>query len=126
VPTGYATPDEKTWVLLAHFGAIAGILIGGGIFGWLPPLIAMLTKGNESPTVRAHAVEALNHQLTWAIAFLAVTILGICGSLIIIGVFLFFLLPFIALVPLVFAIIAGVKANNGEFYRYPATVRMVK
>jgi uncharacterized Tic20 family protein len=27
---------------------------------------------------------------------------------------------------IVFAVIAGVKASNGEFYRYPVCIRMIK
>src|SRR5262252_1669161 len=39
-PPGYATADEKNWALIAHFGGAAGVLIGGGILGWVAPLIA--------------------------------------------------------------------------------------
>ena len=32
----------------------------------------------------------------------------------------------IGLVDLIFAIIAGIKASNGEMYRYPLTIRFIK
>jgi uncharacterized Tic20 family protein len=117
-PPGYANSDEKTWALIAHFG---------GIFFWfIPSLIALLVKGNESPTVRAHAVEALNFQITWSVISVAGTILGFCGSFIIIGA-VFFIVPFIAWVMIiVFGIIAGLKANEGQLYRYPMSFRAVK
>src|SRR5262245_20339273 len=60
---GYANSDEKTWALVAHFGGAAGAFLGAGGGGWIAPLIALVVKGNESPTVRAHAVAALNFQL---------------------------------------------------------------
>ena len=64
---GYANTEDKTWALVAHFGGAVGTLVSGGPLGFIAPLIAMLAKGNESPTVRAHAVAALNFQLTWSI-----------------------------------------------------------
>jgi uncharacterized protein len=110
---GYANNDEKTWALIAHFG---GILVG-----FIAPLVALLAKGNESPTVRAHAVEALNFQITWGILTVVASIVAVCTF----GV-LFFLPMITWLVVVIFSIIAGMKANEGVVYRYPMTWRMVK
>jgi uncharacterized Tic20 family protein len=111
-PAGFATNDEKTWALLAHFGGI--------IIGFIAPLITLLAKGNESPTVRAHSVEALNFQITWGIATIVASVLATCT----IGI-LFFLPIITWIVVIVFSIIAGLKANEGELYRYPMTWRVV-
>src|SRR5687768_8905229 len=70
-PPGYANSDEKTWALVAHFG---------GIVGFVPALIVFLVKGQESPTVRAHAVTALNFQILVSAAFVILTMLGFCGG----------------------------------------------
>ena len=32
----------------------------------------------------------------------------------------------LGIVDLIFTIIAAIKANNGEYYRYPITIRMLK
>jgi uncharacterized Tic20 family protein len=112
-PSGYATNDEKTWALIAHFG---GILVG-----FLAPLISMLVKGNESPTVRAHSVEALNFQITWGIATVIASIVAACT----LGI-LFFLPLVTWLVVIIFSIVAGMKANEGVLYHYPMTWRIVK
>jgi uncharacterized Tic20 family protein len=112
-PMGYANNDEKTWALIAHFGGI--------IVGFIAPLVALLAKGNESPTVRAHAVEALNFQITWGVATIIASILGACTF----GI-LFFLPIVTWVVIIVFSIIAGMKANEGQLYHYPMTVRLVK
>jgi uncharacterized Tic20 family protein len=112
-PVGYANNDEKTWALIAHFG---GILVG-----FIAPLIALLAKGNESPTVKAHSVEALNFQITWGIATIAASILAVCTF----GI-LFFAPIITWIVVIVFSIIGGMKANEGTLYHYPMTFRMVK
>jgi len=36
------------------------------------------------------------------------------------------LLPLVGLAALVFVVIAAVKANQGEAYRYPVTLRLIK
>ncbi|MEV4412621.1 DUF4870 domain-containing protein [Catellatospora sp. NPDC049609] len=112
-PVGYANADDKTWALIAHFGGI--------VVGFLAPLVAMLVKGNESPTVKAHAVEALNFQITATIAYVVTFILSVCS----LG-FLFFL-PFIVwILVIIFCVLAGMKANEGQLYRYPGTLRLIK
>ncbi|HZN75403.1 MAG TPA: DUF4870 domain-containing protein [Micromonosporaceae bacterium] len=118
-PAGFATNDEKTWALVAHFGGALGMFLGAGAGGWLAPLIAFLAKGNESPTVRAHAVAALNFQLLWSI-------IGIVGwATVCIGIG-FILWIGAMIIGIVFGVIAGMKANEGQLYSYPMTVTMVK
>lgn len=112
-PVGYANSDEKTWALIAHFGGI--------ILGFIAPLIALLAKGNESPTVKAHANEALNFHITWGIAMIIAVVLSVCSF----GILFF--VPFLVWIfIIIFAIIGGMKANGGELYRYPATFRFIK
>ena len=118
-PPGYANNDERTWALVAHFGGAAGMLFLGGVGGWIAPLIALLVRGNQSPTVRAHSINALNFQLTWSI----VGVIGYLTICVLVGVVL---VPVAGLVGIVFGIIGGIKANDGELYEYPATIKMVK
>ncbi|NOK36852.1 DUF4870 domain-containing protein [Corallococcus exercitus] len=115
-----ATQDEKTMGMLAHLGTIAGLVVGAGFLGWAVPLFLMLTKGKESSFVRAHAVESLNFQITVAIA-MTVSALLVCA----LGLgFITGAITFLASV--VFSVMAGLKANDGELYRYPVNIRMVK
>jgi uncharacterized Tic20 family protein len=106
------TPDDKTWVSIAHFGGI--------IVGFIAPLVALLAKGNESPIVRSNAVEALNFQITWGIATIVASVIGVCSF----GV-LFFLPILTWIVVVVFSIMGGMKAIEGQPYRYPMTWRPV-
>lgn len=120
-PRGYASADDKTWALVAHFGGAAGALFGG-LFGWVAPLVTLLTKGTQSPNVRAHALAALNFQSLWSIICFAGLVIGNCLSWL--GVpRLFFLLP---LVPIILGVVGGLRANDGNLYRYPLTVDWFK
>lgn len=66
------SPEERTWILISHFGGAAAAFFGGTFVGWLPPLAAYLARGDRSPIVRAESLKALNFQLTW-------TIVGVIG-----------------------------------------------
>jgi uncharacterized Tic20 family protein len=105
------TQDDKTMALMAHIGGIA--------FPIIVPAIIMATKGEKSPWVKAQSMEALNFQITVFIAYLVSFVL----SFVCIGVFTFFAAGIAAVV---LGIMAGLKANNGESYRYPATLRLIK
>jgi hypothetical protein len=91
----------------------------GGVGGWIAPLIALVSRGSQSPTVRQHAVNALNFQLTWSI----VGLIGYATICIVIGLIIF---PIAALIGIIFGIIAGVKANDGHLYEYPVSIKMIK
>ena len=122
-PPGYASAEDKTWALVAHFGGAAGVIIGGATMGWIAPLIAMVGRGNQSPTVRAHAVAALNFQLLWSIVA-AVGYLLLCT--IIGAVLTIILVPVAGLMGLIFGIIGGIRANEGQLYKYPASPSIIK
>jgi len=115
---GYANNDERTWALIAHFGGALGAFLGAGAGGWVAPLVSLLAKGNESPTVRAHSVAALNFHITMTIAAIIGWTIG-CVLLFIPGIV-------VMIIAVVFGVIGGVRANEGQLYRYPMTINMVK
>jgi uncharacterized Tic20 family protein len=121
-----AGDDDRIWALIAHFGGAIAMFVSGGTLGWLPPLIAYLVRGRESPTVRAHALAALNFQLFWSIIGALGWVLGICGSIFIIGAILLGVPVVATAFGVIFGIIAGVKAAKGEYYRYPVAPTIVK
>ncbi|WP_203900635.1 DUF4870 domain-containing protein [Virgisporangium aliadipatigenens] len=115
------TPDEKNMIMVAHWGGVAGVLIGGALFGWVGPLIAYLAKGNTSPLVRAHALATLNFHITWVGINAIAWVITICT--------LFFASPLLILTGiacLVISIIGAVKATNGEYWNYPLTIPIIK
>ena len=119
-PTGAVSPipsNERTFGMLCHLSSLAGYVIPFGNF--IGPLVIWLIKKEEMPFVDDQGKESLNFQITVVIALL------ICIPLmfVIIGIIL---LPIVGILALVFSIIAAIKANNGEYYRYPLTIRFIK
>ena len=118
---GPEAKDAKMWALFAHLSPVVLSFIGVGVFGggFIGPLVIWLIKKDENDFIADQAKEALNFQLTLLIAFAigwAITAVT-C-----------FIVPIVLAVPilqLVFGILGGIKANNGEWYRYPFNIRMV-
>lgn len=107
--------DQRMWATLGHAG---GILIG-----FLAGLIVYLAQKGKGQFVEESAKEALNFQITIAIAGVAFGILGAILTIIGIGFFIIWL-PWLA--QLVFGIMAAVATNQGTMYRYPVTIRLIK
>jgi uncharacterized Tic20 family protein len=114
--------QSRQWALFAHLSAFAGLLIG---LNFLGPLIIYLVKKNEDPFVTAHAREALNFNLSVFLYLIVGGIAAVVLTLILIGLLLFPVLFAIVIAWIVLTIIAAVKANSGESYRYPLTIRFV-
>ena len=109
--------DARTWAMLCHIGAFAGYIIPFGNI--IAPLIIWLIKKAESPLVDDQGKESLNFQISVTIyAFVALLL-----TLILIGYILFVAL---VIFDLVMVIIAAVKVNSGEKYRYPLCIRFIK
>ncbi len=131
-PPGYASQEDKTWALVSHFGAAVGCLVSGGVLSFVAPLIALLGRGNQSPTVRAHAKAALNFFIPLAGAALILVALRVCGAFnfgllgSLIGALLGLVELALWVVGLIFGIIAGIKANEGQLYRYPLNLSIIK
>jgi uncharacterized Tic20 family protein len=110
--------EEQNWAMLCHLSALAGFLVPfGNILG---PLIVWLIKRGEMPTVDRNGMEAVNFQITVAIAFM------VCIPLmfVLIGIPLMFA---VGIGALILTIMAAVKVSNGNFdYRYPMTIRFIK
>lgn len=110
-------PDEKTWGMLCHLSGLAGCIIPfGNIIG---PLVVYSLKRQEYDFVDDQGKESLNFQITMTIAFVVSAILVV----IVVGLLL---LVVVGLFALIFTVIGAVKAAQGEFYRYPLTIRFLK
>ncbi|MBL0385369.1 DUF4870 domain-containing protein [Tumebacillus sp. ITR2] len=110
-------PEARTFAMLCHLSALSGYLIPfGNIIG---PLIFWLLKRDQHQFVNDQGKEAINFQIS---IILYAIIAGIL-CVVLIGLIL---LPIIGIASLVFIIIAGVRANSGEAYRYPFTIRFLK
>ena len=113
-PVGVETDkDSRLWAMLSH--------LSGLMLGFLGPLIIWLIKKDESAFVEDQAKEALNFQISLLIAYAVIGAVGTATMC-----FGFLLMPILYVFQIVFEIIAAVKSNDGEYYRYPYTLRLIK
>lgn len=122
--TSGATNDERQWALFTHLSALLGFLVPfGNVLG---PLIFWQIKKNESSFIDDQGKEALNFQITFTLVMLGLIVIGTVLMVVLIGI-VFYIAAFVAGIAwLVLSILAGIRANNGEYYRYPWTWRPVK
>jgi len=112
------TPEARQWAMFCHYAAFFWFLVPmiGNVIG---PLIVWQLKKDLDPFVNEQGKEALNFQITFSLAMI------ICGILawVVIG---FPLMLLVSVSALVLTIIAGIKANAGEAYRYPICWRLIR
>lgn len=109
--TRQPSSEEKVLIILTHLSALLGV-------GIILPLIVYLIKKNEGGRVRAHAAEVLNFHLS-------LVIYSLCAIPLLFVFVGFLVYVAIAIGGLVCAIIAAVKASEGELYRYPLCIRFI-
>ena len=116
-PAGPPLPpdQERLWGMLAHLLSFVAAYIA---LGFVAPLVVLLVFGPRSAFVRANAVESLNFNLSWLLYGIVAVILAI----VLIG---FLILAVLGVAYVVLVIIASVQANNGQFFRYPLTIRFI-
>jgi len=109
--------DERMWGMLCHLSALSGLIIPfGNLIG---PLVVYSLKKDEYTFVADQGKESLNFQISILIYLM---ISGI-AVLLLIGIFFLLFVPFIAII---LTVLAGVRANDGEYYRYPFCIRFIK
>ena len=108
--------QERLWAMLSHLLSFVAAYL---FLGFVAPLVVLLVFGPRSAYVRAHAVESLNFNLSWLLYAIVSVVLIFIG----IGILMLLALG-IAYVVLI--VIASIRANNGEFFRYPLTIRFVR
>ena len=119
-------PNEaqiRQWNMWCHLSALAGLFIPfGNVIG---PLLVWQIKKAEFPSVEIHGKAALNFQLTVLIALVVGIGAAIVLSFFCIGWLLFPAVMLIGVAGMIFAVIAGIKANDGKEYSYPYSLKLV-
>jgi len=109
--------DARMWAMFCHLAGLAGFAFPFG--NVILPLIFWQIKKDEYPFVNDQGKEAVNFQISITLySLICIPLFFIC-----IGPFL---LAAVCIFAVVMLIIAAVKANNGQPYRYPLTIRLVK
>ncbi len=133
--------NDRHWAALAHFLALGLALMTAwiaGVAGIVGAGSVYLLKRDESPFIAEHAREAINFNLSmllYSVAAIVLAIVLVGATVLTLGIGIIVTAPAglllalvaaaIAVTWLVCSVIAGIKAWNGEHYRYPLTMRLI-
>ncbi|MBF0564109.1 MAG: DUF4870 domain-containing protein [Nitrospirae bacterium] len=111
------TSDENLFCIISWLGPLIGYAIVIGNI--LVPLIVLITKGKQSEFIAYNARESLNFQISMTIYWICTVIL----MYVLIGILI--AVP-LAIFQIYVMIKATIKSSNGERYRVPMCIRLVK
>jgi uncharacterized Tic20 family protein len=109
--------QTRQWAFLLHLSMLAGFLLP--LAGLIVPIVIWQLNKAELPGLDPHGKNAVN----WIITEVIYALLG--------GLLVFFtigipLLIVVSVLGIVFPIIAAIKANNGEVWKYPLAISFLK
>ncbi|HLM62646.1 MAG TPA: DUF4870 domain-containing protein [Pyrinomonadaceae bacterium] len=116
-PMSLQTPEQKQMGLFLHLSQLLNIIIP--FAGVIVPVVLWQVKKEEMPQLDAHGKMVTN----WLISSLIYMVVSLVLMLVLIGI-----LGVIAvgIMSVVFPIIGAIKANNGELWEYPLTIKFLK
>jgi uncharacterized Tic20 family protein len=106
--TPYTPEEEKMWAVATHVVSI--------FFEGLAPLIAYIVFKDKGPFLGHHVKESLNFAITMVLVAIVLAV-SVVGWLILWALPIYYV---------VFRIIAAVKTSQGEFYKFPLILRLIK
>ncbi len=113
-PEQTVSPDSRNLATVSHLSAFTVFI---GLPPVIGPLLVWLLK-KDDPWVEYHAKEALNFN----ISFMIYGLLSAVAIILLVGLIL---LPVVAISWFVLTIRAAIATSNGDYYRYPMTIRFV-
>ena len=117
--------EARNWAMLVHVLAVIVMFLSGGLFSFVAPLVVWLVYRERSALVDFHGRQNLNLQITLLIVGILATVLGVLT----IGVGFLVTLPVWGaywIYAVVVSIIAGVKAQSGEYYRIRFNIPFIR
>jgi len=109
--------QTRTWGMVLHLSMLAGFVIP--FAGLIAPIVIWQVKKNDLPEIDAHGRTAVN----WIISACIYGVICFVLCFLLIGIPMMIVLGALCIV---FPIIAGLKANNGEVWKYPMSIRFLK
>ncbi len=106
--------ETRQWAVILHLSLLSGLIIP--MAGLIVPLVIYLLKKDDLPGLAAHGHVIFN----WILSAVIYAIICVLLMLVVIG---FVLIWILGLLALIFPIIGAIKANDGEAWPYPLSIR---
>lgn len=109
--------EFRMWAMGLHLSQLAGFVIP--FAGLIAPIVIWQVKKAYMPAIDPHGKVVVN----WLLSVLIYGAVALLLSFILIGIPLLFILTVLAIV---FPIIGGIKANEGEVWPYPLSIPFLR
>ena len=109
--------ESRQWSMFLHLSVLTTYIVP--LAGLVAPIVIWQMKKNDSPKLDMHGKIVVN----WVLSMILYMIVSVVLSFVIIGLPMLLAL---VILNIVFPIIGGIKANNGETWRYPLSIRFMK
>jgi uncharacterized protein len=110
---GDAESQTRQWGMILHLSMLANYLAPP--CGFIAPILIWQLKKNDLPGLDAHGKNAAN----WIISMMIYAVICFLLFFVVIGIPLLIIWGVLCVV---FPIIAGIKANSGEVWKYPGAI----
>ena len=114
---GLQTSEDRQMGMFLHLSQLANVILFP--IGIIVPIVLWQTQKDKIPALDAHGKMVVN----WMISSTIYAVISIVLMFVIIG---FLTILAVGLMGIVFPIIGGIKANNGELWEYPLTIKFLK
>jgi len=104
----------RQWAMFLHLSLLAGLAAPGA--GLVAPILIWQIKKTEYPELDDHGKAVVN----WIISFVIYVTVSALLVMVVVGIPLLVVLGVLAVV---FPIVGAIKANNGEVWNYPMSIR---
>jgi uncharacterized Tic20 family protein len=115
-PLGREEISARQWGLIIHLSVLAGYIVP--LAGFVTPVVLWQLKKHDHPMIDAHGKNVAN----WLLSLLIYGTVAFLLVFVLIGIPLLWLL---GILNIVFAIVGGIKANDGVVWAYPFTIRFL-
>ena len=109
--------QTRQWAMFLHLSQLAGFLIP--LAGLVIPIVIWQIKKSELPGIDAHGKIVVN----WIISEIIYLLVCLLLTFVLIGVPL---LIAVGALGILFPIIGAIKANNGQVWRYPFSITVLR
>ncbi len=116
-PSALQTTEQRQMGMYLHLSQLANIVLFP--VGIIVPIVLWQTQKEKIPALDAHGKMVVNWMISMTIYMFASIVL----MFVIVG---FLTLFAVALMGIIFPIVGGIKANNGELWQYPLTIKFLK
>lgn len=116
-PSALQTSEQRQMGMFLHLSQLANVILFP--IGIIVPIVLWQTQKEKMPAIDAHGKMVTN----WMISVTIYAIVSIILMFVLIG---FLTIIAVGVMGILFPIIGGVKANSGELWEYPLTIKFIK